>query len=347
MKYIQFTEGIMVKVAISGYYGFKNFGDEAILSVLTSHLKTIANTDITVFSSDCEFTEKTYGVKAVKRFDLKAVINTIMSCDILISGGGSLLQDVTSLKSLIYYSFIIALGLLFNKKVIIFAQGIGPLNSNTAKIVVKNLLKYCTYVTVRDENSQKLLKDLGVKSELVCDPVYSLNIKPEQSGDVVGIQLREFKTMNQELLQKLALLVITKFSNKKIEIFSLQKTQDYELSKRFEGLVKSFNPEIKTEIVEEDIINRLSSLEYLIGMRFHAVLVALKCGIKTTAINYDVKVEKIAKDAGIPIISMDAHENMEEIYQKMQNLNREDLLRFANSKLFDWKKFDELFIISK
>ena len=54
----------MVKVAISGYYGFKNFGDEAILSVLTSHLKTIANTDITVFSSDCEFTEKTYGVKA-------------------------------------------------------------------------------------------------------------------------------------------------------------------------------------------------------------------------------------------------------------------------------------------
>ena len=315
----------MIKVAISGYYGFKNFGDEAILSVLVNHLKTFENADITVFSSDIEYTEKTYGVKAVKRFNLKDVIKTIQNCDVLVSGGGSLLQDVTSLKSLIYYAFIIALGLLFNKKVIIFAQGIGP------------------YVTVRDENSLKLLEKLGVKSELVCDPIYSLDIKSVPQNGVIGVQLREFKTMNFELLQKLALLIITKFSNKKIEIFSLQKTQDLQLCKRFEALIKSFNPEIETEIVEDDIVNRLSRLEYLIGMRFHAVLVALKSGVKTCAINYDVKVEKIATDAGIPIISMDAHENMEEIYQKMQNLNRDELLRFANSKIFDWAKFDELF----
>lgn len=333
----------MIKVAISGYYGFKNFGDEAILSVLVNHLKTFENADITVFSSDIEYTEKIYGVKAVKRFNLKDVIKTIQNCDVLVSGGGSLLQDVTSLKSLIYYAFIIALGLLFNKKVIIFAQGIGPLNSNIAQNIVKNLLKYCSYVTVRDENSLKLLEKLGVKSELVCDPIYSLDIKSVPQNGVIGVQLREFKTMNFELLQKLALLIITKFSNKKIEIFSFQKTQDLQLCKRFEALIKSFNPEIETEIVEDDIINSLSRLEYLIGMRFHAVLVALKSGVKTCAINYDVKVEKIATDAGIPIISMDAHENMEEIYQKMQNLNRDELLRFANSKIFDWSKFDELF----
>ncbi len=334
----------MAKIAISGYYGFKNFGDEAILSVLVNHLKLLQDTDITVFSSDVEYTETTYGVKAVKRFCLKEVVKTIKNCDVLVSGGGSLLQDVTSLKSLIYYAFIIALSFLFNKKVIIFAQGIGPLNSRIAQSIVKNLLKYCTYVTVRDENSVKLLDKLGVKSELVCDPIYSLDIQPEPQNGAVGIQLREFKTMNQELLQKLALLVITKFSDKKIKIFSLQKTQDLELCKRFEVLIKSFNPEIETEIIQDDIINQLSKLEYLFGMRFHAVLVALKAGVKTCAINYDVKVEKIATDACIPIISMDAHENMEEIYQKIQNLDRDKLLIFANSKIFDWTKFDKLFI---
>lgn len=334
----------MAKIAISGYYGFKNFGDEAILSVLVNHLKSLQNTDITVFSSDVEYTEKTYGVKAVKRFCLKNVLKTIKDCDVLVSGGGSLLQDVTSLKSLIYYAFIIAMGLFFNKKVVIFAQGIGPLNSNVAQNIVKNLLKYCSYVTVRDENSLKLLEKLGIKSELVCDPIYSLDIKSEPQNGVVGVQLRDFKTMNQELLQKLALLIVTKFSDKKIEIFSLQKTQDLDLCKRFEAIVKSFNPDICTEIVEDDIVNRLSRLEYLIGMRFHAVLVALKCGVRTCAINYDVKVEKIATDAKIPLISMDAHENLEEIYQKMQNLNRDELLRFANSKIFDWTKFDELFV---
>lgn len=334
----------MAKIAISGYYGFKNFGDEAILSVLVNHLKPLQNADITVFSSDVEYTEKTYGVKAVKRFCLKNVLKTIKDCDVLVSGGGSLLQDVTSLKSLIYYAFIIAMGLFFNKKVVIFAQGIGPLNSNVAQNIVKNLLKYCSYVTVRDENSLKLLEKLGIKSELVCDPIYSLDIKSEPQNGVVGVQLRDFKTMNQELLQKLALLIVTKFSDKKIEIFSLQKTQDLDLCKRFEAIVKSFNPDICTEIVEDDIVNRLSRLEYLIGMRFHAVLVALKCGVRTCAINYDVKVEKIATDAKIPLISMDAHENLEEIYQKMQNLNRDELLRFANSKIFDWTKFDELFV---
>lgn len=337
----------MVKIAISGYYGFKNFGDEAILSVLVNHLKSIENSEITVFSSDVDFTSKTYGVNAVKRFDLNAVFKTIKECDVLVSGGGSLLQDVTSLKSLIYYSFIIALGLFFNKKVLIFAQGIGPLNSNLSKNIVKNLLKYCNYVTVRDANSQNLLKNLGVNAELVCDPIYSLSIDTVQQEDIVGIQLRDFKTMNTQLLQKLAMLVSTKFSDKKIEIFSLQKTQDLELSMRFEKLLKSFKPDIKTEIVQDNIIERISKLEYLIGMRFHAVLVALKSGVKTCAINYDVKVEKLAKDAGIPLISMDAHENFEEIYQQMQNLNKDELLRFANSKVFDWKKFDELFFLVK
>ncbi len=337
----------MVKAAISGYYGFKNFGDEAILSVLISHLKSLGNVDITVFSSDTDFTSKAYSVNSVKRFDLKNVVKTIKDSDILISGGGSLLQDVTSLKSLVYYSLIIALGLLFNKKVIIFAQGIGPLNSKPAQFLVKNLLKFCSLVTVRDENSLNLLRKWKINANLVCDPIYSLDIPAQASAGTVGVQLREFKTMNYNLLHKLALLIITKFNDKKIEIFSLQEVQDLELCRRFEKILHTFNPDIQTEIVCDDIINRISKLEYLIGMRFHAVLTALKAGVKTCAVNYDVKVEKLANEAGIPLISMDAHENLEEVFTKMQNLNKENLLRFANSKLFDWSEFDNLFLISE
>lgn len=347
MKFTQFTGETMVKAAISGYYGFKNFGDEAILAVLVNHLKKLENVDITVFSSDTDFTSKTYSVNSVKRFDLKNVIKTVKEADILVSGGGSLLQDVTSFKSLVYYSLIIALGLLFNKKVIIFAQGIGPLNSKPAQFIVKNLLKHCSLVTVRDENSLNLLKKWKINANLVCDPIYSLDIASQTASETVGIQLREFKTMNYNLLHKLALLIITKFSDKKIEIFSLQEAQDLELCKRFEQILHTFNPDIKTEIVCDDIINKISKLEYLIAMRFHAVLTALKSGVKTCAVNYDIKVEKLANEAGIPLISMDAHENLEEIYEKMQNLSKDDLLRFAKSKNFDWSEFDKLFFISE
>lgn len=328
----------MDKVVISGYYGFKNFGDEAILLVLVAHLKSIG-LDITVLSSDPEYTKNTYDVNSVRNFDIKTIIKLIQNCNYLISGGGSLLQDVTSLKSLVYYAGIITLGILFNKKVIIFAQGIGPINNKFAQIVVANLLKLCSLVTVRDENSLNLLNKWGVNATLVCDPIYSLNIKQEEHNGSVGIQLREFKTVTQNLLQKLAQLVITKFPDKKIEIFSLQEAQDLELCKKFETLLKSFNPEIKTEIVSTDIINRISKLEFLIAMRFHAVLVALKSGVKTCAINYDIKVEELANDAEIPLISMYAEENFEEIYQKLENLNSENLIRFSESKKFDWQIF--------
>ena len=337
----------MVKVAISGYYGFRNFGDEAILSVLVKHLKELGNIDITVFSGDVEFTSKTYDVNSIKRFDLNNVIKTIKASDVLISGGGSLLQDVTSFKSLVYYSLIIALGLFFNKKVIIFAQGIGPLNSKLAGFIVKNLLKQCSLVTVRDENSLNLLKNWGIPASLVCDPIYSMSITSKTELNTVGIQLREFKTMNYNLLHKLALLIITKFSDKKIEIFSLQRSQDLELCKRFEHILRTFNPDIKTEIVCDDIVHKISKLEYLIAMRFHAILIALKCGVKTCAVNYDVKVEKLASDASIPTISMDAHENLEDVYTKLANLKKDELLRFANSKIFDWTEFDSLFVVSK
>jgi len=330
----------MAKVCISGYYGFKNFGDEAILSVLTEHLK---EHEVTVFSSDPEFTFNTYGVKSVRSFDLKRVVEVIKNTDVLISGGGSLLQDVTSLKSLVYYSLILALGILFNKKVIIFAQGIGPINNKFAQIVVKNLLKQCTLVTVRDDKSLEFLNNWGINAKLVCDPIYSLSVEPAQTLDTVGIQLRDFKTMNYNFLHKLGMLVSTKFSDKKVEIFSLQEAVDLELCKKFEAVLKSINPDIKIEIVTDNIIERISKLEYLIAMRFHAILVALKYGVKTCAINYDIKVEKLAQDANLPLISMDAHENMEVIYDKLQNLNKDELLRFANSKNFDWTEFDALF----
>lgn len=332
----------MAKICISGYYGFKNFGDETILAVLVNHFKSH---DITVFSSNPEFTSNHYKVNSVKSFDIKNVIESIKNCDVLISGGGSLLQDVTSLKSLVYYVTVIALAIFFNKKVIIFAQGIGPINNKFAQIVVKNLLKLCNLITVRDENSLNLLKKWEVDAKLVCDPVYSLELEPSNTENTVGIQLRDFKTMNDNLLQKLALLIITKFSDKKIQIFSLQKSLDLAVCKHFEHILKSFNPELDTEIVTDNIIERLSKLDVLIAMRFHAILCAIKCGVKTCAINYDIKVEKLAKSIGLPIISMDASENMEQVFQDIQKLNKNDLLSFAKSKTFDWTEFDKLFKI--
>lgn len=333
------------KILISGYYGFDNFGDEAILGVLTEKLKEL-DCNIKVLSKNPEKTASLYKVKTTNSFSLPKVISDIMKCDILVSGGGSLLQDVTSIKSLLYYLWVINTALFFKKKVIIFAQGIGPINSNFGRLLTKNTLKKCDLITVRDDKSLFLLRGWGLKPELVCDPLFDVNLTGSMPLNKVGVQLRSFKTLKENLLIKLAEQINKEFSDKEIEIFSFQDSLDLEVCKRFECILRSINPIIQTKVISnqtpKEILEKMSKLEYLVAMRFHANLIALKYGIKTLAICYDEKVEKIAEESGIPFVSMLADENYDYLFNQLKNLEKRSLIEFSNTKHFDWTKIEEV-----
>lgn len=332
-------------VLISGYYGFDNFGDEAILGVLTKKLKEL-NVDIRVLSNKPGRTATLYDVKATLFFCLIQVIIRISKCDILISGGGSLLQDVTSLKSLLYYLWVINMALLFKKKVIIFAQGIGPINNKFGALLTKKTLQRCTLVTVRDRKSRLLLHKWGVQADLVCDPLFDTKVEPAQPNNKVGVQLRSFKTLKENLLLKLAQQINKDFSDKEIEIYSFQDSLDLAVCERFNDILKSINPQIKTKLIynqtSNGVLDKISKLDYMIAMRFHANLIALKYGIKTLAICYDIKVEKLAEDAEIPYVSMTGEEDYESLFEILKNLDNNKLIKFANSNHFDWSKIEQL-----
>lgn len=335
------------RVVISGYYGFGNFGDEAILSVLVQKLKQMGF-EIVVLSSNPRKTSMDYFVNSIYSFDFYQVAGLLKQSDILISGGGSLLQDVTSIKSLIYYLWVIFTALRYRKKVIIFAQGIGPINNKIAKFITGKILKHCTYVSVRDAKSHALLTSLGVKSELLCDPIFSLDFKRFRQKGTIGIQLRDFPTMNDNLLYKLARQIVKDFFDKDIKIFSFQDSIDLEVCRKFQKIMSSLNPNIHTEVVSglsnEQIIDKIARLEYMLAMRFHALVVALKAGVKAAAVNYDTKVQKLAEEAGLPIISMDASEDFDLVFEHMKHLNEMNLVEFAEAHKFDWSGVDEVLL---
>ena len=298
----------MSKFVVSGYIGFDNFGDEAIASSLVQKLKREGAEKITLISSNPAKTAKNYDVNSCKMFGF---LKPLMDADTLISGGGSLLQDVTSIKSLLYYLGVIFCALLLRKKVIIFAQGIGPINSKIGQFLTKIALKRCNEITVRDSKSQELLDSWGIKSKLVKDPIFEIEI-PEVSKNGVGIQLRSFDTISDKFLDSLADEIIKRFQDKEIKIFSLQDSIDMEVCKKFEKLLKEKIPEIKTKILSKmsikDVINQISGLEYLIGMRFHSNVIGIKANVKTLAINYDIKVQKLAQEYNLPMINLDETE---------------------------------------
>ena len=291
------------KVVISGYYGFNNFGDEAVLSVLINFLKLENIEDITVISKNPENTRKTYQTEAVYTFDILKIFLNILKSDILFSGGGSLLQDVTSLKSLVYYLFIITLAIFFRKKVIIFAQGIGPIKNQFFGQITKNLLKKCTFVTVRDEKSFELLKKWGIPAHLVCDPVWELRVFEKVSDNAIGVQLRKWETLTDEKIESLAKAIASNFSDKEVCIYEFQEAQDKEACEKFENELKKQNPNIVVKIIINESIEMISKsfahLDTIIAMRYHACLLGLKYGIKVLPVIYDPKVESLADEFGL------------------------------------------------
>ena len=334
------------RFVLSGYYGFKNFGDEAILSVLVNKLQQNKDS-VTVISSNPEYTKSLYQhIRAIKTFDFNNIIPAIYKSDILISGGGSLLQDVTSLKSLIYYLLIIFIALFFRKKVIIFAQGIGPINSRLGEFFTKILLKNCTYISVRDKKSHDLMQKWGINSDLLCDPIFSVDVPDNSKNKTVAIQLRDFKGMSNDFLDRLADSVSKNFSDYNVDIYSFQDSIDLEICKTFEQNLNMLNPEIKTTVLSGmsncEIIESLSKSEYLISMRFHAIIIGLLAGVKTLGINYDVKVEKLAKEFNLPLIDLknDFGNNFELL--KSQDLSViKDKISHIN---FDWTGFENTVI---
>lgn len=175
------------KIIISGYYGFKNSGDEAVLTSILYALEEAgqaAGIQIIpiVLSIDPEWTTKTYGVEAVHRMKLGEVKKAIQQSDGLISGGGSLLQDVTGLGTIPYYLGVIKLAQWLGKPTFIYAQGVGPVQRGFFHPFIKNVMKKCEYISVRDQQSAAYLQKIGIGQErihVVPDPVMGF-VLPEQ-----------------------------------------------------------------------------------------------------------------------------------------------------------------------
>lgn len=125
-------------VILSGYYGFDNAGDEAILhSIIAALRRENPALEITVLSNHPHQTEKAFQVKSVNRHRFAEINQVMRKADGLISGGGSLFQDVTSSRSLLYYAGVIQLARFHKIPVCIYAQGdtITPIIQQTPRFL--------------------------------------------------------------------------------------------------------------------------------------------------------------------------------------------------------------------
>ncbi|HEX6972028.1 MAG TPA: polysaccharide pyruvyl transferase family protein, partial [Limnochordia bacterium] len=172
---------------LAGYYGFANPGDEAMLAALIGGIRTAdRGAHCVVLSADPPATIRQHGsgggVSAVRRDDPRAVWRALRQADLLIFGGGTLLQDVTGWLSPFYYLALIALARSAGCPVALHAQGFGPLRGRAARALAARWISACTSVSARDPDAAAALRDLyragpgrkAAEIAVVPDPAFAL-----------------------------------------------------------------------------------------------------------------------------------------------------------------------------
>src|SRR3989338_6073330 len=140
-----------MKLLLSCYYCFSNVGDDAVLQAIVAGLKAVDSAaDISVLSSAPSLTAEINQVKAIPRYRSFSVLAALARTDVLISGGGTLFQNVTSNFSLLYYLGLILIAKLFRKKTMVFGQGFGPVKGRFWRRLVAIVLNRVDLITLRD-----------------------------------------------------------------------------------------------------------------------------------------------------------------------------------------------------
>ncbi|HFL3828643.1 TPA: polysaccharide pyruvyl transferase CsaB [Clostridioides difficile] len=304
----------MKKILISGYYGFDNSGDDAILKAIVKDLKKKNNSiKITALSNNPTFTKKIYDINAVNRFSIGDVVKAIKDCNLFISGGGSLLQDVTSTRSLLYYISLMKLAKIFNKPVMVYANGVGPIDRRINRFLTKKILNKVDLITLRDENSNLFLKELEVKNKniyVTADPVFTLEpIKEEKISQIfreegipeykplVGVSVRSWKgAKNLVSIMARAIDYIIQNYGVNVILIPMHYPEDLSVSK---DILNKVNKEgcyiLSNKYNVEDIMGVIKRLEIIVAMRLHSLIYAATQGIPMVGIVYDPKIEGFLK----------------------------------------------------
>lgn len=306
----------MSEIVISGYYGFANAGDEAMLAAMIEVLTDLdAGARITVISGNPAETRQKHGVAAVYRLNYPEIIRAIANCDLVISGGGSLLQDVTSNRSLYYYLSIMMLAKQLGKPVMLYAQGIGPVSGSLARGAMRYIGNMVDLITVRDEGSRDELKRLRVtrpQIHVTADPVLAIHPVDKQIGrnilrkagfggasPLVGIAAREWKDWNhyKQVLAQSADAIAAQFGAG-IVYLPMQYPEDVAVARKIARRSKHPGVILNEEYTTSELLSLVGNLDLLISVRLHALIFAGVMQVPMLGISYDPKIDRFLESVG-------------------------------------------------
>lgn len=342
----------MKNILVFGYFGFGNLGDETNLRQLIELLRGLDwRIKITIISGDPNGTSDAYNVAAVGKFNFFGIIQALKTANLLIGNGGSHFQDITSKRSLFYYSALIILAKLFRVKVFLYGQGIGPLRTRIGKFLAGRVLSLADLITVRDRLSIVALAELNVRKpeiHFTAEPLLALNrmetplVKSfweQRESDKqlrLGLIIREFNFIKKSFWEHI-IDCLSWASNIEIYLIPIQTGKDRQFLQEFSanyGLTV-----LPTEAGWEQLQQVVGGLDVLVSARLHGLVAGVLQGVPCYGLAADPKVEGFCLQLGLPFSLLTFETEWMGICNKITNLLTQPVAeRLAyQSKLVFWR----------
>ncbi len=325
-------------VLISGYYGFSNTGDEAILAVILEQLRERlgAGTRFQVISGSPEVTAAIYQVEAISWRDTAAIAQAVRDAALVVTGGGGIFHDYGGVNAdgfltegnwgIGFHATAAILAALFEKPLALCAVGVGPLLTAEAALYVRGVFGAANYASVRDEAS----RELAGRAEVTADPAFLLSAAPAErvreiwaeegipeppaGASRVVVAIRHWahevepEVWERELARGLdafaaahkgAQLVFVPFQR-----FPGEEEDDLTVARRVHGRLEAASYVVRGRYQPSEVAALLGAASMVVAMRLHAAIFCLRAGVPFVAITYDGKVRHLLERVGRPYLGV-------------------------------------------
>ena len=302
---------------VCGAYGRGNAGDDAILEAIVTELRQIdPDLPIWVLSRSPDSTRLTYRVNSIYTFAVPRFLWRMGRTRLYINGGGSLMQDVTSHRSLWFYLFTISAAKALGCQVMMYGCGIGPIHAPAnRRRAAKVLQKSVDAITLRDTHSRAELEDMGVTHPeviLSADPTVILPAAPEPvidgllesqgidpHGRYIGFALRPWPGFEQKaaVFGAAADYAYEKYGLTPV-FLPIERRLDVGAAKLAAQHMKAPHYILDQTGSSAHTIGLFARMQVVVSMRLHALVFAAGQGVPLVGVVYDQKISSFLSYIG-------------------------------------------------
>jgi len=268
-------------------------------SIITVSQKSVYSRTKKIISSYFPWLFSFFSVTKMLYFNSYDILqDSIKSCDTVFLAGGNMFMKTYTYKA----NHIIKICKRMGKNVNVVFVGIGPLQNLSQRNITRKAINQCSYVSVRDNYSKKLLDELSVNKKVFIwrDPAFLMNwqIPHKEKSCIIGINIffgtdekrkNIIKNAYVDIIERLC----EELPGYALSLFSTEMSDYRQVELVFNDVFSHKNVSVVRINDMAELFDFYRSVKIVLGARMHAMITAFTQRIPVVALSWQKKHESL------------------------------------------------------